>query len=333
MLEMIREELAMIEVLDELNMRVPKWEQSLFKRKKRKKFTEIELAIKHYEGLSDNQICICFWENAAWARFNGFMFESVRRLRKTISQTEFVKLESRNIDLLLKDGSNEMMVTDASNFELYVTPGNYAGLAFGDDELLVDEIPGEYKKLLSGEESEFLSVRELSEYKMLLEEKWASFGVQGDEIEEGYVATMKYIVTTPCFKDYFNKSWNLAMQIQALLWYKKFLDDVKDLGLEKTQWVKVNEIHQPQIVVSIIRQLERKNVGFLLMEKAYICYMDEHKCEPVWGELMDYIGCQEWNDWEVSVSRAGVHVSEIKVNGLVLTRDKFRKRFRRNFKG
>ncbi len=255
-----------------------------------------------------------------------------------------------SLDLLIDDG-------------LRISAGYYSSFMFGDDNYK-NNVPHDYfLSLLRGEWGDFINPDELIKYKELFEknsdyffkilnapntklelslikknskqknreEDDASLGVEAsDEFSDAF---RDYMNNYPLYKDKFNSDWNMAVTIQAVFWYRKYLEEIDYAELESLYW------NAPNVKLDIDhnyfeKQLERQNDGYLLMLDMRQAYLDEFEVAPSWSVLMDYIGENPWSGGEVKVIRTGDKVKSISIQGLArpLTRESFRHRFNRYFK-
>ncbi len=363
MLNLIRKELAVIEVEDTENRQFPKGEQFLFKRVRRDRFADIPTALDYYNRLSDHQIAVCYWEYASWACFNMFMRASKKQMAKSISMLDYVKEELKLIDVFMSTGDNEIMAKQSVSIDISPRINQYSSIMFGDNNYRNNVSHDFYLSLLNGEWEDFINPDELVSYKKAFEENFDNFCecLSNNESfmgivfnDSGLPKTNKdspmacsedcvtsvtnifsdFIASHPLYKDTFNSHWNMAVTIQGMFWYRKYLEEIDYAELERLYWYDPSTKPQDDHI-NFAKQLERKNDGYLLMLDKRQAYLLEFETEPSWDKLMDYIGKNdEWNGEKVDVSYQGDKVKSINVEGMSqpLTRESFRARFNRYFK-
>lgn len=349
MLNLIRRELAEIEVEDKDNRQFPRWEQFLFKRVKRERFTDIPTALEYYNKLTDYQVGVCYWEYASWACFNVFMRASKKQMAKSISMLDYVKEELRAIDVFLNTGNNKIMANSIRCIDLIPKIGQYSSLMFGDNNHKDMVSHDFYMSLLSGRWEDFINPDELISYKKAFEKNAEDLyeGLRNNEAFMDVIVNQDYkskpppdidvtdamsgfIENHPLYKDKFNQQWNMAVTIQGALWYRKYLEEIDYSELESLYWYNPKDNN----LDFFEKQLERQNDGYLLMLDMRKAYLAEFETEPSWSQLMDYIGKNEWSKGDIDVIYEGSKVKSIDVEGLgkPLTRESFRHRFNRYFK-
>jgi hypothetical protein len=136
---------------------------------------------------------IRLWEEAADDKYVDILGYACSRLAKTINPKAWAEIEVNNIDKLLATGSCELLS------EYYVC-GYY--------DLDLEQIPKAYKALLIHDGINFIS-NSLEATKKYLDSE------QDDSLIDSY----------------FPRTWVVASQVQALIWYKEFLVDVVKNGI------------------------------------------------------------------------------------------------------
>jgi hypothetical protein len=160
---------------------------------------------------------IKLWEEEADAKYDDILGYGCLRLRGAASPKAWAEIEVNNVDKLLNTGSCELLAK-------YPVCGDYG--------LDLEQIPKAYKFLLINGGINFIS----------------------NSLE----ATKKYLDSEQddlFINCYFPRTWVVASQVQALIWYKEFLLDVVRNGIsfredEKSQITIENIIGYENILVS-----------------------------------------------------------------------------------
>ena len=186
---------------------------------------DLKIAISFYESLSDEEIerrlCIQYWEDCALGTFDALYDEVTGNFYRSIDNRELARREIKNIELLLNEGTYQMMPNK--------------------EYLLINEIPAMYEKLITGTWSEFLIAHELESYENAQEENSQKYfdalaEIRKKDKENIQAAQMEPITNSikkyagPLYIDYFNFDWIAAMQIQALIWYKAAIEKIMTDG-------------------------------------------------------------------------------------------------------
>jgi len=173
----------------------------------------LSLAHKFYASLSDDEIekrwAIRSWESGAWNCFEQLEGCSLKYLLKSIDPRLWAKKELLNLELLFNEGKNHLMTS----------LGEYS----------FEEIPRMYEHLVNGNWEDFILIDELMCFKDARLKYDNDQGIEYDpfdsnpDINIGKIAVLK---AEPKEKDFLNSSYFIAQLIQALIWYKEFLNQV-----------------------------------------------------------------------------------------------------------
>ena len=175
----------------------------------------LSLAHKFYASLSDHEIekrwAIRSWESGAWNCFEQLEGCSLKYLLKSIDPRLWAKKEQLNLELLFDEGKNHLMTS----------LGEYS----------FEEIPRMYEHLVNGNWEDFISIDELRCFKdaRLKYDHDHDHGIEYDLVDfnpDINIGKMAVLKAQPKEKDFLNNSYFIAQLIQALIWYKEFLNQV-----------------------------------------------------------------------------------------------------------
>jgi len=139
----------------------------------------------------------------------------------------------------------------------------------------------------------------------------------------------------PKFIDYFNLNWVVAMQVQALIWYKNTLKNISENGRPYfSPQIEVNSPEENRVKNITMKTLRRSNDGYGAITLSFTAFVHEFSRKPQYGELMLFMMESPPDGFIVSGKKNGKKVSELTIEGLEnsIDRGAFRKRFDRYFK-
>jgi hypothetical protein len=137
----------------------------------------------------------------------------------------------------------------------------------------------------------------------------------------------------------YNKNWHLAKAIQALIWYKNYLQGVYKNGVdfsEENEYLPDDEDSGEGSTPknNSVKILNRVNDGYLAMMTCYELYQSMNGRPPNWDELIRYMSNNPVSGFCVTAKLKGNKVHELTIEGVdkPIDRAAFRKRFERYFK-
>ena len=143
------------------------------------------------------------WELQAWLMYQTLMGNSSTPLCKSINPRQCAENELLNIELLLKEGKNQLITSCVD---------------FGSKE-----IPIIYNMFINGNWNNFISIHESecfhkAELKYLIDNNFDAFNLTKENF--------KIWLDSPREKDFVNRTYIAAQEIQALLWYRTWIKRV-----------------------------------------------------------------------------------------------------------
>ncbi|MDD2660188.1 MAG: hypothetical protein PHY54_11020 [Methylococcales bacterium] len=261
------------------NSKAIEW-PSLFSNLIKPRIKDLSAATEFYASLNDKQIekrfAIHQWEAGAWNTYEVLMGCSLNSISHSIDPRIWARKELNNVDLLLNEGINQLMTTR--------------------DEFSESEIPELYCKLITGDWDDFI-LPSLEDRKKLQEAKSKYFKENGYENEFEFYQTqsnhksdIETLFMAPHEKQFLNKNYLIARDIQALLWYKEFLVEVVREGIAFYDDSDDNEgsFSQKRNPVKV-KNLQRSNDGFEAIRVSFDRFNSEYNRIPKWSELMSYM--------------------------------------------
>jgi len=273
-----------------------------------------------YDSLTNEEIekrfAIHRWEAKAVNIYESLMGCSLMPLGKSIDPRLWAKKETINIGLLLNKGENLLMThRDLS------------------DEYL-EEIPGFYNKLLIGEWESFISIDEISRFQ----------GAESKYLKDHNVDTednlmnidFNILMASPKMESFINRLYFIAMEIQAIVWYREFLKEVMCNGITfyNDSHSEKEQKNQSKRKYINIKELQRTNNGYEAIKANFDAFIVKNDRMPSWAELMNYMASSPIHGFIVDAKYKGELVSELLIEGVEkpLDRDAFRNRYNRYFK-
>jgi hypothetical protein len=264
---------------------------SLFFSTMKPRFNDLQSAIAFYESLTDEQIerrySIHYWEECAIGAYASMRFEILDFFHRSIDQRELARRELKNLELLLNEGK----------YQILPNPGH----------MLINKIPSMYEKLVKGAWTEFFNSDEQEAYEKAHQEhgqgllrqlvKLHELYSDIDEVALAYKNCLEQNSGTgPKFVDYFNVHWVAAMQIQALVWYKIFLEKTSETG-ELYYVNRTQEIRSAKRAKTIsMASLRRSNDGYEAIKTSFADFFTKYHRKPQWSELMTHM-IEKSPDW------------------------------------
>lgn len=308
----------------------PAW-KSLFHYEIREKFTELEQALEYYsiasEDVINRRIGILYWEEAAWLCFDQLQLEIKHLFQHSISPQKLAKREIESVEKLLETGVYQLVLEK-------------------DPQLLINEIPSLYEKLLIGKYDDFISLCETEAYEMAYEHERTTYYQSLSELfsnadenkSEGLEkADEEFKNNLPLYIDYFTQNWVVSMQIQSFLWYRKYLMNIDldsdfSFSYRPIDWVPIKE-NQQQTKLTVL-PVKRLNDGRIAILASYEKFEADYGRSPRWQELMTYMGETPIKGILIIPKYRGKQVSELEIEGVEkpIDRDAFRNRYNRYFK-
>jgi hypothetical protein len=253
---------------------------SLFSSEIKPRINELQSAIAFYESLTDEKIqrrySIHYWEECAIGAYTSLRFEFLGSFHRSIDKRELARRELKNVELLLNEGK-------------------YQILPDPPEHLLANEMPSMYKILVTGTWTEFINSDELEAFEIAHQENQERDLRQLYELHQKHPEKDDYSLAyrnwldqrvNPKYVDYFNKDWLVAMQIQALVWYKIFLEKTSETGepyfVNRTQEIRDNSRAKTLTMASLLRS----NDGYEAMKSSFSDFLMKHDRQPQWSELM-----------------------------------------------
>lgn len=302
--------------------------QSLFSNQIRSRINDLNTAISFYESLTEEQIerrySIQYWEVCAIGAYDFLHLDFVDCYHLSIDKRELVRRELTNVELLLNAG------------KCLILPSH--------EDLCISEIPAMYEKLVTGTWTEFLNSAELEAYETAHqdhEQNQINPFTEGlntikdkenrDELHLEWIN--QNLNKGPKYIDYFNIAWLASMQIQALVWYKQFLEKTSEKG-ELFFENRVEEIknHSRTKKVSMA-SLRRSNDGHQAITASFSNFVAKHHGDPQWSELMAYMVENPPPGFVITGKRRGTKVEHLTIEGSdkPIDRAAFKKRYERYF--
>ncbi|MGZ3798460.1 MAG: hypothetical protein ACXVB1_18975 [Pseudobdellovibrionaceae bacterium] len=203
---------------------------------------DLASARKFYESLSDEQIRM--WEGGAWNRYEMLMGCSLSTLSKSIDPRIWSKKELLNVEMLLEQGKDQLM-SSGHNFS-------------------VDEIPDIYNQLITGEWENFILIDDIDRFREAESKYWEDHGIDPSDITSLKSASLYISLNRPREKDFLNRAYIVAQEIQGLLWYKEFLKEVIRDGITfyNDQHEDLEQENKPKRKFVDIKNLQRTNDGY-----------------------------------------------------------------------
>jgi hypothetical protein len=300
---------------------------SLFFSTEKSRSNDLQSAIAFYESLTDEQIerrySIHYWEECAIGAYASLRFEVLDFFHRSIDQRELARRELKNLELLLNEGK----------YQILPNP----------EHMLIDEIPSMYEKLVTGTWIEFFDADELEAFQTAHQEhqnRTIRHIYERQQIpseDERFLAFKNWLEqsenASPKYIDYFNKEWILAMQIQALVWYKIFLEKTSETGelyyVNKTQEIRSNSRAKTISMAS----LRRTNDGYEAIKLSFADFLTKHHRKPNWSELMTHMVDNPPDGFLITGKRRGAKVESLIIEGVdrPIDRAAFKKRYERYF--
>ena len=307
--------------------------KSLFSNEICPRKNDLQTALSFYETLSDEEIerryCIHYWEDCTLDAFDTLHYEVMENVHRSIDERELARREIKNVELLLNEGKFQIMANK--------------------EHILIEEIPAMYEKLITGTWSNFFIAEELEAYEIAREEDSQKAiralvemdGKRKEMTDIEFVAWSKSITHNgPKYVDYFNSDWVVAMQIQALIWYKSVFEKIMMTGTnylaglaqERKETVNKGKGKGKGKGISM-NVLRRSNDGYEAITSSYEHFTLTLKRNPQWGELMFFMLKNPPEGINITGKQKGQKVEEISIEGIEkpIDRDAFRKRFERYF--
>ena len=180
---------------------------SLFSNLIRPRIKNLSEAREFYLSLTGEQVCtrmdIHIWEKGAWYIYITLENLSFDFLEKSIDPKLWAEKEIRNIELLLREGKNQLIIAI--------------------DDFCTEKIPEIYIRLVNGEWNDFISLEELDCY-LVAESKYVhENSLNFSDSESAARANSDLFCTRTLIKQFLNEDYIVAQEIQALLWYKEYL--------------------------------------------------------------------------------------------------------------
>lgn len=295
-----------------------KW-PSLFSNLIEPRIEDLSTATKFYYSLTDEQIelrlAIHSWEAEARSRYESLMGFSLTPMSKSIDSRLWAKREILNVELLLEKGKNQLMCK------------------VGDDFCL-SEIPELYNKLIIGDWERFIVMEEIEEY-----EEANSKYLKENNIDFTNLIGVDFLTfySMPRKEHFLNKNYIAANEIQALLWYKEFLNEIKFTGA--TFYEKQSHSEQdkkdPRKYIDInANNLQRSNEGYEAIKAGFDDYFTEYERFPKWPALMEFLVMHPPQGFNIKGIYNKSKLTAINIEGVEkpIDRDAFRNRFNRYFK-
>jgi hypothetical protein len=301
---------------------------SLFSGFTKSRINDLESAIAYYKSLTEEQIerrySIHYWEECAIGAYASLRSDFLDYFGRSIDKRELARREAKNVELLLREGK----------YQILPDP----------EYMLVNEMPAMYEKLVTGKWTEFFNADELEAFQTAHQEnqermvqhifeRYMHLPNEDDRVlalknwlENGEVTGPKYI-------DYFNKEWVLAMQIQALVWYKIFLEKTSETGelyyVNRTQEIRSNSRAKTISMAS----LRRTNDGYEAIKLSFADFLTKHHRKPSWSELMAHMIDNPPDGFLITGKRRGAKVESLIIEGVdrPIDRAAFKKRYERYF--
>jgi hypothetical protein len=294
---------------------------SLFSNLIEPRIKDISAASKFYHSHTDEKIqlrlAIRKWESGAWSLYESLMGCSLQPMSKSIDSRLWAKKEILSIELLLKEGKNQLM-TSCDNFCLEIIPELYNHLITGDWEnfILIEE-----GKRYEEAYSEYLKDNEIDPFDERSIIDCVDFNTFFARPQEEY-----FLI---------NRAYFAAKEIQALLWYKEFLVEIMHIGITfyEEQDYGNDQKKSERKFIDIIN-LQRSNDGYEAIRASADDFFVANDRVPKWSELMDYMAKQPPHGFTVKALFKGQKVSELTIEGedKPIDREAFRKRCERYFK-
>ncbi|MCX7099474.1 MAG: hypothetical protein NTV43_16390 [Methylococcales bacterium] len=293
---------------------------SLFSNIMEPKIKDLPAANKFYASLTDQQIemrlAVRSWEGEAWNSYEGLMGCSLLPLSKSIEPKKWAIKELENVEKLLTEGENHIL----SPWDFYCPKA----------------IPELYNKLVTGEWEYFISLEKLKKFQNAEFRYLEEHGIDSFDPTSIDRVGFRIYGARPRKKQFLNKDYFLAQEIQALIWYKEFLKDVAVNGISfyDSNHYESNVSSKSKGRRVDINQLQRSNDGYEAITASFHDFATANDRPPKWSELMAYMAEHPPHGFTVQASFKGMKVSELVIEGMdkPLDRDAFRKRYERYFK-
>lgn len=137
---------------------------------------------------------------------------------------------------------------------------------------------------------------------------------------------------------YYNKTWLLARDIQALIWYKNYLLKIRENGVDfsdENEYISdYEDVEVPTPKIDEVMGLRRINDGYTAIVSSYELYKSTHDRSPKVYELMKFMADFPPQGFNVRGSYRGSKITELTIEGVEnpIDREAFGKRFKRYFK-
>ncbi|WP_415878971.1 hypothetical protein [Methylomonas sp. TEB] len=221
----------------------PKEWPSLFFNIIKPKIKTLNSAIEFYESLTDKEIetrlAVHHWEAQAWDVYEALMGCGLLPMGRSIDPKRWAEKEIDNVNLLLTEGRNQLMTSR---------------------EFYEDAIPLIYNQLVIGEWNDFISTS-IDELNSFYEEESKYYKKHGYDEYDPIDIDFKILCMAPKEEDFLNEAYLAAMEIQALIWYREFLTEIKIFGVtfydgESERYENIDS-NQPRRKYININQLNR----------------------------------------------------------------------------